>query len=66
MLKENYMSARKKSSAFDRLAGKLAQQPGVQNPRALAASIGRKEFGSKVMAQAAARGVSAKSIARHR
>ena len=50
-------------SAFDQLAQKLASRPGVDNPRALAAAIGRRRYGSKVMAQAAARGVSAKSIA---
>jgi hypothetical protein len=52
------------ASAFDKLAAKLAQRPGVDDPRALAAAIGRKKYGPRVMGQAAARGVSAKSIAR--
>jgi hypothetical protein len=50
-------------SNFDQLAAKLAARGNVSNPRAVAAAIGRKKYGSKVMAQAAARGVSAKSIA---
>jgi len=52
------------ASAFDRLASKLAQRPGVSNPRALAAYIGRKKYGSSTMAKAAARGVSAKSVSK--
>lgn len=54
------------ASNFDKLAGKLAGRPGVQNPRALAAVIGRKKFGASTMAQASARGVSASSIAKKR
>ena len=30
---------------FSRLTHKLAQQPGVTDPKALAASIGRKKYG---------------------
>ena len=51
-------------SAFDQLAQKLASRPGVSNPRALAAVIGRRNYGASVMAKAASRGVSAKSVAR--
>lgn len=50
-------------SAFDRLAQQLAGQKGVQDPKALAAFIGRKKRGAAVMQQAAAKGVSAQSIA---
>ena len=51
-------------SAFDRLAGKLAGQKGVSNPRALAAYIGRQKYGASTMAKASARGVSAASVAK--
>ena len=51
-------------SAFDKLASKLASRPGVSNPGALAAYIGRKRYGNKTMAQASAKGVSAASIAK--
>lgn len=54
------------ASNFDKLANKLAGRPGVTNPRALAAFIGRKKFSSSVMAKAAARGVPAKSVQRGR
>lgn len=32
---------------FKRLASSLAKKPGIKNPGALAASIGRKKFGKK-------------------
>lgn len=51
-------------SAFDQLANKLASRPGVTNPRALAAYIGRKKYGAGTMAKASARGVSAASVAK--
>lgn len=51
-------------SAFDRLAQSLAGKKGVSNPRALAAYIGRQKYGSSTMGQAAAKGVSAQSIAK--
>jgi hypothetical protein len=51
-------------SAFDQLAAQLAKRPGVSNPRGLAAVIGRRKYGKRTMAQAAARGVSAKSVRR--
>jgi hypothetical protein len=41
---------------FDALASKLAKRPGVDNPKALAAFIGRKKWGSKKMASMAAKG----------
>jgi len=34
---------------FGALEGKLASRPGVRNPQALAASIGRKKYGAKGM-----------------
>ena len=52
------------ASNFDKLASKLASRPGVTNPNALAAYIGQKKYGAKTMGKAAARGVSAKTVAR--
>lgn len=49
-------------SAFKLLAQKLAGEPGVTNPDALAASIGRKKFGAKRFNKAAAKGVPVKSV----
>lgn len=40
-----------KQSAFKKLAGKLGKEKGVTNPKALAAAIGRKKFGQKVMTE---------------
>lgn len=54
------------ASNFDRLANKLASRPGVSNPRALAAYIGDRKYGKRTMGQAAAKGVSAASVARKR
>jgi len=41
---------------FAALKSKLAGQPGVTNPGALAASIGRKKYGAKKFNALAARG----------
>lgn len=41
---------------FKKLKSKLAKKPGVTDPGALAASIGRKKYGAKKMAQKAAAG----------
>lgn len=49
-------------SAFDELAAQLARRKGVTNPKALAAAIGRKKYGKKVMAQAAAKRKPAKMV----
>ena len=54
------------ASNFNRLANKLASQPGVTNPRGLAAAIGAKKFGRPVMQQAASRGVAAAIVAKQR
>lgn len=53
-------------SAFDQLAGKLAGQKGVTNPRALAAYIGRKKYGASTMAQASAKKESVQSVLKNR
>jgi hypothetical protein len=42
------------SSKFDRLVKHLSKKPGVKNPEALAAWIGRKKYGAKKMAQKSA------------
>lgn len=41
---------------FKALEKKLAAKPGIRNPAALAASIGRKKYGSAKMASMAAKG----------
>lgn len=43
-------------SKFNKLAGKLAHEPGVKNPKALAAAIGRKKYGAAGMARKSAAG----------
>lgn len=62
-------------SAFSQLAAKLASRPGVTNPDALAASIGRKKLqhqgmsasqASHTMAQAAANKESVQAVLRKR
>lgn len=47
---------------FNKLKGELAHKPGVTNPGALAASIGRKKYGSKAMAKGAKTGHSLKGL----
>ena len=41
---------------FEKLSKELASQPGVTNPDALAAAIGRKKYGASKMAGWAAKG----------
>lgn len=41
---------------FQRLTRRLAARPGVRDPKALAASIGRRKYGRKGMARKAAAG----------
>jgi hypothetical protein len=53
-------------SAFDQLAARLAQRPGVTNPKGLAAVIGRKKFGKATMAEAAQKRESVKTVLRKR
>lgn len=50
--------AKGKYMGFDKLKSELAGQPGVKNPGALSASIGRKKFGKKRFQRAAAQGKS--------
>jgi hypothetical protein len=49
-------------SKFNQLKAKLAKRPGVTDPGGLAASIGRKKFGPKNMAKAAAIGKPAAQV----
>lgn len=51
------------ASNFSKLKAKLAENPKITNPGAVAASIGRKKYGAETMKQAAKRKVSAASIA---
>ncbi len=41
---------------FSKLKGQLAKKPGISNPGAVAASIGRKKYGTKKFNRAAATG----------
>ena len=41
---------------FSKLRGQLAKKPGITDPGALAAAIGRKKYGSKKFNKAAAAG----------
>lgn len=41
---------------FSKLKGELGHKPGVRNPGAVAASIGRKKYGKKTFQHAAASG----------
>ena len=54
--KMRYHSKLGSGERFAALKGKLANEPGVTNPGALAASIGRKKYGVKKMASWAAKG----------
>jgi len=42
---------------FQKLEGELGQRPGVKNPKALTAWIGRRKHGKRAFQSAAARGV---------
>jgi hypothetical protein len=48
---------------FEKLKGQLAARGDVRNPGALAASIGRKKYGTSTFQRAAARGTSLKGMA---
>ena len=41
---------------FSALTHELADKPGIRNPKALAAAIGRRKYGKKKMARLAAKG----------
>ena len=41
---------------FAKLKGEFSHEKGIKNPGALAASIGRKKYGSKKMASMSAKG----------
>jgi hypothetical protein len=47
---------KKEHIGFNKLAGELAHEKGVENPKAVAAAIGRKKYGAKGMAEKAAKG----------
>ena len=54
------------ASNFEKLASKLADRPGVTNPRGLAYAIGARKYGASNMARAAAKGVSAASVTKRK
>lgn len=43
---------------FDKLKAKLSKEKGITNPGGLAATIARKKYGSKAVAEHAAKGTS--------
>lgn len=51
---------------FAKLQSKLAGKPGVTNPGALAASIGRHKYGSGTFNRAAAKGQTLRKVAAQR
>lgn len=56
MAKANAKAPLGEGGRFAALKGKLAKKPGVTNPGALAAFIGRKKYGAKKMGAMAAKG----------
>lgn len=52
-------------TGFDKLKGELARKPGITDPGALAAVIGRRKYGAKQFQHAAATGHSLKN-AKHK
>ena len=56
MAKPNSKAPLGQGGRFAALKGKLAKKPGITNPGALAASIGRKKYGAKRMAAMSAAG----------
>jgi hypothetical protein len=56
MAKPNSKAPLGQGGRFAALEGKLSKQKGITNPGALAASIGRKKYGSKKMASMASKG----------
>jgi len=51
---------------FSKLSSELAANPKVRNPKALAASIGRKKYGSKPFQSAAASGTKMRGMSKGR
>lgn len=49
---------------FKKLKGQLAKKPGIKNPGAVAASIGRKKYGAGTMAKASSSGLPAPMVDR--
>jgi hypothetical protein len=51
---------------FSKLKGELAHKPGIRNPGAVAASIGKKKYGAKPFQHAAASGTKMRGMAKGR
>lgn len=60
------MAKRRRRTNFQKLESRLARKPGIKNPGALAASIGRKKLGKKKFQAKAARGRRAAARRRRR
>lgn len=64
MAKPNAKAPLGQGGRFAALKQKLSNQPGITNPGALAASIGRKKYGNAKMSQMAHRGGSLQDLAK--
>lgn len=56
MAKPNAKAKLGSGGRFAALKAKLSKKPGISNPGAVAAAIGRKKYGAKRMAKWAAKG----------
>jgi hypothetical protein len=56
MAKPNSKAPLGEGGRFAALKNKLAKEPGVTNPGAVAAAIGRKKYGAKKMASMSVKG----------
>lgn len=56
MAKPNSKAPLGQGGRFAALKNKIAKEPGVTNPGAVAAAIGRKKYGAEKMASMAAKG----------
>lgn len=56
MAKPNSKAPLGQGGRFAALKAKIAKEPGVRNPGAIAASIGRKKYGAAKMSSMAAKG----------
>ena len=64
MAKPNAKAPLGQGGRFAALKQKLSSQPGITNPGALAASIGRKKYGASKMSAMAHRGGSLQDLAK--
>lgn len=56
------MPKKRKYIGFKELVDKLKNKPGIRNPKAVAAAVGRKKYGKKKFQKAAAQGKSLRRV----